>query len=124
MHGLICLRCVNCGVTVPRGVLLCRASQDGLAARLDELSRLQTALRRKEADCEAVEAEIAAQIGDYQRLKQRLLQQVLQGCQRRVCGHHSLYVVHRDGGNQWSARLSNPSPARCASGEGQQPAVG
>lgn len=47
---------------------------------MDEVARLQSALRRKEADCEAVEAEIRAQIADYQRLKQRLLQQVRAPC--------------------------------------------
>lgn len=49
---------------------------DALQARLDEVSRLQGALRRKQAECDAVEAEVAAQISDYTKLKQRLLQQV------------------------------------------------
>lgn len=36
----------------------------------------QAALRRKEADCAAIETEISRQMADYERLKGRLLQQV------------------------------------------------
>ncbi len=57
------------------------------------MSRLQTALRRKEADCEAVETEISAQIADYQRLKQRLLQQVRRGNTCRTGGAEGTAVA-------------------------------
>ncbi len=70
---------------------------------MDEVARLQSALRRKEADCEAVEAEIRAQIADYQRLKQRLLQQVRAPC--RCTAHLCPPVVRTPTGqslNSWA----------------------
>lgn len=70
-----CLRCLAawCGVACGGGRV--RSCQEVLQSRLDDVSRLQAALRRKEADCEAVEAEIQKQIHDYQRLRQKLMQQ-------------------------------------------------
>jgi len=55
--------------------------RDELAAVEQEAAALRVRLARKEADSSTVEAEIQRQIGDYERLKTRLLQQV----QMSVC---------------------------------------
>ena len=49
--------------------------QEALRQRSEELARVQAALRRREADGASIEAEISRQIDDYQKLKQRLIQQ-------------------------------------------------
>lgn len=73
--------------------LACRSSGDALSAAMDEVSRLQAALRRKQADVDAVETEVAAQISDYTKLKQRLLQQVRAPRRGHACMHVSTLCV-------------------------------